>query len=118
MSSTARTRIGLALICHCFPFAKQPRTGAVVGHSVSSGTRNAQLDLRAGSHRAPDFELSAGVLSALAHALQAPATFPASLDQVRIDSGSIVPNPHPQKTLGVLDLRFNFGRLRVAEGIL
>jgi hypothetical protein len=57
-------------------------------------------------------------LSAFAHTLQAPVPLAPPRDYLFVDSRAIVPNSYSQKTFGVRDLRFDFGRLRMAESIL
>ena len=85
---------------------------------VSDRSRNTQIHLRTGSRLAPDFEMSADLLSALAHTLQAPVSLPSHCRNVGIDSRSIVANSQPQLTACVCDLCVNAGRLGVPESVL
>src|SRR5579862_1421109 len=111
-------RIGLLVIAAFLMFPKQPEPPAVAWYRVSDRSRNTQVHLRTGSRLAPNFEMSADLLSALAHTLQAPVSLPSRCRNVGIDSRSIVANSQPQLTFCVCDFCFNSGRLGVPESVL
>src|SRR5579872_1293014 len=111
-------RIGLLVIAAFFAFPKQAKPPEVAWNRVSDGSRNTQIHLRTGSRLAPNFEMSADLLSALAHTLQAPVSLPSRCRNVGIDSRSIVANSQPQVTFCVCDFSFNSGCLGVPESVL
>ncbi len=79
--------------------------------------RRMQLHLRARSYFAPHIELRADLLCSLTHAWQTPMSIASRVQELRVNTLSIVPDAQPKKTCAVGDLGFNFTRPCVAERI-
>ena len=80
--------------------------------------RNAQLDFRAGTKLAPDGQLTAYEIGALAHAMQTKMSgTTVAAEYLRIDSRSVIADSQPELTFIIADFHFDLVRLCVAEGI-
>src|ERR1700685_3736783 len=95
-SSAARMRItlglvpalGLLLIRSLNLLCPGPESATRFGFTVSNGRRNGQLNFRPGPDFAPDFQLPAKALGALAHPRHPPVSSSALIGNVRINSFS------------------------------
>ena len=100
-------------------FRAEPRQpGAPRGCRVDGARRQAQLDLRACAHFAPDGQLRTNHCGAFRH----PAQSVVSLDSLganhrSIDTFAVVPHPQPEFIAVVTDLDLDAPGLRVPEGI-
>src|SRR5216683_813669 len=68
------------------------------------------LDTGASFHPAPNAELRADSLGPFPHPGQAPMSFPAGAQDLRIDATAIVGNDQPEMPVRVFDLDFNRSR--------
>src|SRR5271168_4715825 len=110
-------RPGLALTNPPPAFAKEPKTAAAARLIVNYGAWNAQLYLRTRSGFAPQLQLRADLLGALAHAWQTPVSVPSGVKVLRVNPLSIIPDAQPKNTFAVGNLRFDLTCLCVAERI-
>src|SRR5690242_20623684 len=115
-SSTVRTRIAVGLVPVVgllpigFPNLLSPKRESATrfGFAVSNGGRNTQLNFRPGSVFAPDFQLPAEALGALAHPRQPPVSCTHSLiGNLRINPTPVVSNMQKKLRITVGNLRFN-----------
>src|SRR5579884_3066879 len=96
------------------PAAKQPRSLAARPCSVRDSRRNGQLRFRPRPRLAPQLQLRPDAFRALAHSRQPPVPLArALLQHPAVDPFSVVPNPQPEKSRVISDLRLDAAGLGV-----
>src|SRR5712671_7002488 len=97
---------------------RQPRTPSSGRCLVSTGGRNAQLNLRARIELTPDSQFTSHQLGAFAHATQTVVPSVAvSIKILRVNALSVISDPQPKLPFVIPDFHFDPLRLCVLEGI-
>ncbi len=85
---------------------------------VSNSGGNGQLHFRSGARFAPEFESRSAAFRTLADPRQSPVPLArACLQDLTVDTLSVIANPQPEELAGVCDFRLDTARMCVLESV-
>src|SRR5258706_6883543 len=97
--------------------AEKAEAASTGGSAVRNLARDPQFHFRTRSSFAPHFESRADLLGTLAHTRQTPMSIATRVQQLRVDTFSIVPDKQPKQPIAVGDLHFDSLCLSMLERI-